>query len=181
MNLLHHTAPARAILPDDLRVFYAQARAVTYAASSAPAVRPALPHSKELPWPQPPWYYVDRYFDTPDRPGNFVGLEVISRDRLDGPVVASCSYGGGFTDEGLALAPGADIGAVLKAALHDFAATVRFGEALAAELRTEAGLWRYEDAGEVTPWGWAGTERIWLDEMLVYSLGYQGACFLAGH
>ena len=181
MRLLQHAAPARAILPDDLRVFYAAARATTYAASSAPASQATLPHAKELTCAAPPYFYCDRYFDTPARPGNFFGIEVVHQGAPDGPVVASCSYGGGFTEAGLNLPPGADLGAVLKAALHDYAACVRFGDVLRAELPTEAGLWRYEDHGEVLDWGWQGTELIWLDDVLVYSLGYQGGCLLPGY
>lgn len=181
MHLIRHTPPTRAILPNDIRAFYARARAATYAAGTAVVPHPTLPHAKELPFEAPPLFYCDRYFDTPARPGNFFGIETVHQGAPDGPVVASCSYGGGFTDAGLNLPPGADLGDVLKAMLREYAALVRFGDSVQAELRVEAGQWRYEDAGDVLDWGWQGTERIWLDDTLVYSLGYQGGCLLPNY
>lgn len=171
----------RAILPADLRAFYAEARQATYAASSPPAEKPAIPRSKELCYEAGPYCYVDRYVDDPAvRPGNFFGLEVVSREGATGPVIASCSYGGGFTAEGLNLPENADLGAVLKQVLHEHTDRVRFGERFRVDVQTEAGLWTYEDLGAVEPWGWRGMELIWLGQVMVYTLGYQGGCLLAG-
>ncbi len=170
---------ARAILPAALRAFYERARANTYAAGLRPVAHPLIPGSKELRYDEPPYFYHDRYFDDPARPGNFFGLEVVSQGGYDGPAIAACSYGGGLMAD---LAGGEEaVYKLLQRVLREQAARVRFGERVSVEQPTAAGLWRYEDTGEVTAWGWTGVERIWRDGELLYSLVYQGGCLLAGY
>ena len=173
--------PPRMILPPDLREFYARARAQTYAASQPPAANAVLPGAHELSYAEAVYLYEDRYFDNPaERPGNFFGMELVRLNMADSQVVASCSYGGGLTDDGLRLTTDAAVGQFLQTMLREYADRVRFGEMLRVERRQESGRWVYADEGEVRPWGWRGMERIWLDGVLVYGLGYQGGCFLPG-
>jgi len=140
-----------------------------------------VPHSHELHYhdEQSPYFYQDRYFDTPNRPGNFFGIEVISSASFDGPPVLACSYGGGLSDAGMALGEAAVYG-VLRPVLREHAAGARFGRRLTVPHDDDMGTWLYEDNGQVAPWGWYGTERIAHNGLVVYELLYSGGCFLSG-
>lgn len=175
------STPLRPILPPDVREFYIRARTRTYAAGMSADPNPILPGAHELRYAEAVYLYEDRYFDnSAERPGNFFGIELVRLNLDENPVIASCSYGGGLTDDGLRLTSDAAVGRFLQLILREYAERVRFGEMLRVERRQEGDRWVYADEGEVRPWGWRGTERIWLDGVLVYGLSYQGGCFLPG-
>jgi hypothetical protein len=175
------STPLRPILPPDVRDFYVRARAQTYAAGMSPAPTPILPGAHELRYAEAVYLYEDRYFDNPaERPGSFVGIELVRLNMESNPVIASCSYGGGLTADGLRLTGDAAVGQFLQLMLGEYAERVRFGEMLRVDRHHDAALWVYADEGEVQPWGWRGAEHIWRDGVLVYSLGYQGGCFVPG-
>ena len=93
----------RELMPVDLREFYARARENTFAAGLPPVDDPLIWGSKELKFKEGNLYYHDRYFDSPERPGNFAGIEIVSEGLYGGKPLAIYSYAGGLTEPGLKL------------------------------------------------------------------------------
>ena len=170
------------ILPGDIYAFFTRARAHTYAADMTPEPNPLLPGAHELHYHPDgsPYAYCDRYFDNSARPGNFFGIEIVRRDSADGDPIAVCSYGGSLTRYGLSIDDGT-LGKVLKQVLKNHAHEVRFGNSVMVALTLADIKWRYEDEGQIEPWGWGGRERIYRDDIIVYELVYSGGSFSPGY
>lgn len=91
----------REIMPEDIKAFYVEARANTYAGGAESEENPQIPGSKELRYDNEKLFYIDTYLDSLKRPGNFFGGEVIRRANK-----ITLTYGGGLTKKGLELGEG---------------------------------------------------------------------------
>ena len=168
----------REILPQSLREFYIQARQHTFAAGVAPVDDPLIYGSRELRFDNGIYYYYDRYFDNPQRRGNFAGIEIVTNPDYIAPE-AVYTYGGGLREQGLKLGEEV-VYARLQKFLRENAQTARFGGKVRSVHGDEYGGWEYQCVGEVSPWGWADVEFINLNGKLVYDFQGQGICLQPG-
>ena len=169
----------REVLPQSLREFYSQARRHTFAAGVTPVENPLIWGAKGLSFSEGNLYYYDRYFDNPQRPGNFAGIEIVSEAMYGGKPLAVYSYAGGLAEEGLKLGESLVYGRLQKF-LRENAQTARFGGKARGVYGDEYGGWEYQCVGEIRTWGWADVEYINLNGELVYDFSGQGICLEPG-
>ena len=165
----------RELMPVTLREFYARARENTFAAGMFPVDDPLIWGSKELRFSEGNLYYHDRYFDNPQRPGNFAGIEIVSEGLYGGKQLIVYTYGGGLTKQGLKLGE-STVYESLPKFLQKNAQITRFGGNVRDIFNNDAGTWIYESKGLVRDRGWADEEYINLDGDLVYDFSGQGVC-----
>ena len=169
----------REVLPQSLREFYSQARRHTFAAGVTPVENPLIWGAKGLSFSEGNLYYYDRYFDNPQRPGNFAGIEIVSEAMYGGKPLAVYTYGGGLREQGLKLGEEV-VYPRLQKFLRENAQTARFGRNVRDLMADEIGVWIYESKGLVADWGWADVEYINLNGRLVYDFQGQGICLEPG-
>lgn len=172
----------RQIMPKDLLEHYIEARANGYASGKKAAefwFQEASKFKRYKFHGDTPYYYQDYYYDREERPGNFGGFEINSEYAYDGEKLTFYVYGGGLTNEGLALGEEA-VYSRLQKFLAEHIPNVRFGKKNKFEFEDGAGIWVYEGDGEIGDWGWNDKERIIYNGQVVYELVGTGLCFTKG-
>lgn len=172
----------REILPKDLSEYYVRARKNTFASGKKPVMNLYLPNFWGYEYHEnvSPYYYQDNYFDSKDRPGNFSGIEIISKDNFESTFLTTYNYGGGLTEEGMEEGESA-VYSRLTTFLKVHAEEVRFGKNVSFSFEDEDGEWVYKGEGEITSMCWEDKEEILHNGKKVYELTGVGMSFIEGY
>lgn len=175
--------PEQQIMPPDLFEHYVKARTDIYASGKDPVSGLNIMGFKGYRFPEKPkaddlLMYEDNYIDYKDIPGIFAGFEV-NKDIVSGKQSTFYSYVGGLNEEGLKLGEKV-VYSKLTQFLKDHVSEVRFGKNVRFTIEDESGTWVYEGSGEVNPGGWKDRELIKRNDVALYELNGNGACFIKG-
>lgn len=173
--------PERQIMPRDVFTDYVNGRKDTFASDKDPILNLNIPGWKGYQYHRKDSsnYYQDNYHDDKERPGNFGGFEIMSRDSYTGKKLVFYGYAGGLTKAGEKFGE-AIVYTRLRKFLKDHVEEVRFGKSVAFDFENGLGKWVYEGKGRIEDYGWEDGEFLSLNGAQVYKLRGTGLSFIKG-
>lgn len=171
--------PDRQIMPKDVFQDYVAGRKDGFASGKNPTPDLNIPGWKGYQYHRENSsnYYQDNYHDDEERPGNFGGFEIMSRDTYTGKKLILYNYAGGLTEEGEKFGEKV-IYTRLSVFLEDHVEEVRFGNSVIFEFKDEYGAWTYKGQGKKEKYGWEDDEFLSLNGVQTYKLRGTGLSFV---